>query len=172
MQYRGSVIAGLAVVLAGLHGCAAPNADNYAPNVYTVDQVNARQAARTVNILAILPAKIEVNDASSQQNAQLIGALLGVVTGAVLGNSLGGTGGGMLGGIGGGAVGAAGGSVLPHTRLVDGVSITYTDTGQTFNSAQVGPPCQFAPGTAIMVASSPTETRIQPNATCPVARKE
>ncbi|KTT58944.1 hypothetical protein SB8_06190 [Pseudomonas oryzihabitans] len=170
MKYKGWGVTGLALVLAGLSGCQTPNADNYASNVYTVNQVNARQLARTVNILAILPAKIEVNDTSSQQNTQLIGALLGVVTGAVLGNSLGGAGGGMLGGIGGGALGAAGGSVLPHTRLVDGVSITYADAGETFNSAQVGAPCQFAPGAAIMVASSPTETRIQPNATCPVAR--
>jgi outer membrane lipoprotein SlyB len=74
---------------------------------------------------------------------------------------------GTVGAVGGGAVGVAAGSLVPGQVLVDGVSITYTDHGGTFSSAQVGKTCEYVPGQAIMVSTSPTETRVQPNATCP-----
>jgi hypothetical protein len=74
---------------------------------------------------------------------------------------------GTVGAVAGGAVGAAAGSLVPGQVLVDGVSITYTDHGSTFSSAQVGRTCEYAPGQAIMVSTWPTETRIQPNHECP-----
>ena len=74
---------------------------------------------------------------------------------------------GALGALGGAGVGAAVGSLVPGKVLVDGVSIAYEQNGQTFNSAQVGRRCEYAPGHAILVQTSPTSTRIQPNATCP-----
>jgi outer membrane lipoprotein SlyB len=60
---------------------------------------------------------------------------------------------------------------VPGTVLVGGVSITYEDEGQTFNSAQVGQICEYVPGKAIVVETGPGTTRIQPNATCPVQSK-
>jgi outer membrane lipoprotein SlyB len=151
-----------------LAGCQAPG-ENLQANVYRASQVNSRQEAKVVNILAVMPAKVEVDNAQAQKTAQIVGGLLGAVGGGVAGNKLGNhsTAGTTLGAVGGGAAGAAVGSLVPGKVLVDGVSITYEEQGKTFNSAQVGQFCEFAPGKAVVIATSPTETRIQPNATCP-----
>ncbi|WP_264798918.1 hypothetical protein, partial [Acetobacter peroxydans] len=77
---------------------------------------------------------------------------------------------GALGGVGGAAAGVGAGSLVPGKTLVEGVSLTYEQNNQTFNSAQVGRACEFAPGRAIMVESAPGETRIQPNHACPPTR--
>ncbi len=151
-----------------LTGCTT-NGEQYQANVYKAGQVNSRQAAKTVKILAVLPAKIEVDNAEGKKNAQMIGGVLGALAGGIIGNknthhSSSGT---MTGVLAGGAVGAAGGSLVKDKVLVDGVSITYIEDGQTYNSAQVGKVCEFTPGTALVISSDGAETRIQPNATCP-----
>jgi len=141
-----------------------------AANVYSAGQVNTRQQAEVVNILAVLPAKVKVSNAQNQRADQIVDGLLGALAGA----SLAGLGhhhhyalaNGTVGALGGGLFGT--GSLVPGEVLVDGVSITYVDHGSTFNSAQVGRLCEYRPGQAIMVATSPSETRIQPNTTCPV----
>jgi hypothetical protein len=74
---------------------------------------------------------------------------------------------GVASAAGGGAVGALTGSLVPGQVLVDGVSITYEDHGSTYSSAQVGRLCEFVPGRALLISPTQTETRIQPNATCP-----
>jgi outer membrane lipoprotein SlyB len=154
-----------------LTACAPPGSD-LASNVYQADQVNQQQQAKVVNILAVLPAKVEVSNAQAQQSAEVVGGLLGAVGGAVIGNNIashaeGNTlGGGALGGVGG----ALAGSLVPASTLVDGVSLTYVEDGQTLNSAQVGAMCQFAPGKAIVISTTANETRVQPNATCPVTK--
>jgi outer membrane lipoprotein SlyB len=155
-----------------LAACAQPGAESQA-NVYGQGQVNTRQQANVINILAVLPAKVQVSNAENKRTAQLAGGVLGALAGAGLGAGLASThqanafAAGTVGGVGGGVLGAAAGSMVPDAVLVDGVSITYVDHGQTFNSAQVGRMCEFAPGRAVMISTTPTETRIQPNATCP-----
>ncbi|MFA6095062.1 MAG: hypothetical protein WC757_04225 [Candidatus Paceibacterota bacterium] len=66
-------------------------------------------------------------------------------------------------------IGVAAGSLVADKVLVDGVSISYSQNEEMFSSAQVGKLCEFKPGTAIMISTSQSETRIQPNAVCPVA---
>lgn len=161
-----------ASMLAGLVGCAEPGA-NLKANVYQAGQVNQAQEAKVVDILAVLPAKIEADNSQNQQTAQVAGALLGAVGGAFLGGGLGNhhysAGNFAAGGLLGGVAGHAAGSLVPQTALVEGVSLTYTENGHTLNSAQVGKMCEFAPGRAIVISTGPGETRIQPNASCPAA---
>jgi outer membrane lipoprotein SlyB len=158
----------LAFAVFALAGCQAPGA-NLEANVYRADQVNTRQEAKVVNILAVMPAKVEVDNKEAQKTAEVVGGLLGAVGGGIIGNNVAhhSTGGTALGVAGGGIAGAAAGSLVPGKVLVDGVSLTYEDQGKTFNSAQVGKPCEFAPGKAVVIATSQTETRIQPNTACP-----
>ncbi len=151
-----------------LAGCQTPGAD-LAANVYQAGQVNSPQAAKVITILAVMPAKVEVDNSQSQKTAQLVGGILGAALGAAIGNNVGShsPGNSALGVVAGGVVGAGAGSLEPGKVLVAGVSITYQDGGRTLNSAQVGKLCQFTPGKAVMISTSPMNTRIQPNATCP-----
>jgi outer membrane lipoprotein SlyB len=149
-------------------GCAATG-EQYQANVYKAGQVNQVQEAKTVQILAVLPAKIEVDNTSQRQAAQAGGALLGALVGAGIGNAARHNTGTATaaGAAGGGLIGAGAGSLVADKKLVDGVSLTYVEGEKTLNSAQVGRACEFQPGTAIVISTSATETRIQPNATCP-----
>ncbi len=160
----------IAVVATILNGCAATG-ENLKANVYKAGQVNSAQAARAIQIIAILPAQIEVDNTKQKQTAQVVGGMLGAVAGG-LGGAYGGIGGLGTAGttIAGGAVGAAAGSLVSDKVLVEGVSIAYSENGKMFNSAQVGRACEFKVGTTIIISTSPTETRIQPNATCPVEK--
>ena len=154
--------------LAGLTACQNPG-DTARPDVYSQTQVNTRQKAEVVNILAIMPAKVQVDNAQNKQTAQLVGGLMGAVGGGVIGGvaSRGHVGATALGATGGGIAGAAAGSLVPGQVLVDGVSITFEEHGQTFTSAQVGKLCEYQAGRAVMIETSPSVTRVQPNATCP-----
>jgi outer membrane lipoprotein SlyB len=67
----------------------------------------------------------------------------------------------------GGVAGAAAGSLVPASTLVDGVTIGYTEAGNTLTSTQVGEMCQFQMGKALVVSTQQNETRVQPNAACP-----
>lgn len=148
----------LAISVLALTGCAT--GDNYKSNVYRGGQVNQAQSARTVQILAIMPAKVEIDNSQGKQAAMIGGAILGAVIGGVLGNQSRDTGAGIaLGGVAGGAAG----SMVSNTVLVEGVSLTYRDGNQTMNSAQVGKPCEYKIGMAVVISSAPGETRIQPN---------
>lgn len=153
-----------------LAGCQTPG-ENLKSNVYQAGQVNQQQDASVVDILAVLPAKVEVSNAQNQATAQTAGLMLGLIGGAALGGGLSHHfGGAALGGAAGGFAGNAAGSLVPGTALVEGVSLTYTDnSGKTHNSAQVGRACEFKPGRAILITTdaSSKETRIQPNDTCP-----
>lgn len=153
-----------------LSACSTPGEENRSDS-YTADQVNSRQEAKVVNILAVLPARVQVSNAQNQRAAQIGGALLGAGLGVGLGVGVGHSAGlGALGGVGGTAAGAGAGSLVPGQVMVNGVSLTYTQDGHTFNSAQVGKICEYQPGQAIMIMTSATVTRIQPNAACPVAK--
>lgn len=157
------------LLAASLAGCEAPG-ENLKANVYRPDQVNTAQSAMIANILAVMPAKIEADNTQQKQTAQIAGGLLGAVAGGVLGSDLSRwnkVGGATVGAVGGGTAGALAGSLVPGKVLVDGVSLTYEMNGRTMNSAQVGRMCEYVPGKAVLVSTGPTETRIQPNATCP-----
>ena len=160
----------LLAVVSILSGCAATG-ENLQSNVYRAGQVNTAQAARSIKIITVLPAKIEVDNSEQKKQAQVGGAILGALAGG-LGGGFGGLGGlGTTGTtIAGGAVGAAAGSLVSDKILVEGVSIAYSENGKMFTSAQVGRACEYHPGAAIIISTSPTETRIQPNASCPVEK--
>ena len=157
-----------AAAIISLAGCAATG-ENLQANVYKAGQVNQTQEAKTVQILAVMPAKIEVDNAEQKKAAQVGGAILGAFLGAAAGGaSKNNPGAATAGGaVAGAAVGGAAGSLVKDKVLVDGVSLTYVFKGKTLNSAQVGKACEFAPGMAVMISTSPTETRIQPNKECP-----
>src|SRR5690242_2765307 len=107
-----------------LSACAQPGA-NLVANVYQADQVNQRQEARVVNVLAVLPARVEVSNVENQRTAQLVGGLLGAGAGLAVGGGLSHRASGYaLGGAGGAAAGVALASLVPGRVLVDGVSIT------------------------------------------------
>jgi outer membrane lipoprotein SlyB len=166
-----SVLAALVVL--PLAACQTPG-ETSAPNVYTEGQVNTRQEAKVVKILAVLPAKVQVDNSQNQRAAQLVGGLLGAAGGGILGARLDAShalAGGSVGALGGGVAGAAAGSLVPGKVMVAGVSITYEANGGTYNSAQVGRLCEYAPGKAIVITTSPAETRIQPNAACSIEVK-
>lgn len=155
----------MAVSAALVAGCAA-DGSLYRSDVYTAGQVNQMQEVRTVEIIAVQPARVAVGNTSNRNDARNIGMILGAIAGAAIGNHgnhsgharvLGGLAGGALGGIAGQSVGG------DRQELVNGVQITFRDGSKLYNSAQVGQVCEFKTGTAIMVSQSPTETRIQPN---------
>lgn len=157
----------LSIAIIALAGCAT--GQNYRPNVYRGGQVNQQQAAKTVEIIALSPVQVEVDNTQGKQAAMIGGAVLGAVIGGVLGNQSRNTGAGIgLGGV----AGAAGGSLVSNTVLVDGVSITYRDGTHTLNSVQVGKVCEYKLGVAVVISTAPTETRIQPNNDIPCPKEQ
>lgn len=160
----------LVVGFTALTGCVSNTGEKYQANVYSSTQVNMKQEAKTVNILAVLPAKIEVDNKEGKAAAQGIGAFFGAVLGAAATNQQKNTTatGNAAGGLLGGAIGAGAGSMVSDKVLVEGVSLTYIENGKTLNSAQVGRSCEFKPGVAVMISMSEKETRIQPNDKCPI----
>lgn len=150
-----------------LAGCAA-DGQRYRADTYSTAGVNRAQEVTTVEILAINPAKVAVDNSSAGSRARTTGAVLGAIAGALVGqavdsnthNTLVGAGtGAVLGGLAGDAASGSG-----STSYVDGVQIIYkTSAGRMFQSTQVGRICEFKTGTAILVAPTPAETRIQPN---------
>ena len=117
-----------------LASCTKPGADLQA-NVYQAGQVNQVQNAKVINILTVIPAKVEVSNQQNQQAAEVAGGILGAVGGGLLGGGLthnanAGIDSAALGGV----AGAAAGSMAGSTALVDGVTIGYTEDGQTLSS--------------------------------------
>ena len=110
------------------------------------NQVNQAQQVQTVEIIAIQPARVAVNNQSDRNVSQMVGTALGGILGAVIGNQVthhrdSGT---AIGAIAGAALGAAGSSAAsPQNSLVDGVQLTFKMNGRIFNSAQVGQMCEF-----------------------------
>jgi outer membrane lipoprotein SlyB len=155
------------LLVISIQGCAT--GENMQSNVYRAGEVNQRQEAQVVEILAVLPAKVEVSNEEARRLAQAGGTVLGAIGGAAIGNNVrnASTNTRVVGGVAGAGVGGVAGSLVPGKVLVDGVSLTYVENGKTFNSAQVGKTCEFKPGKAIVVSTTPTETRIQSNSQCP-----
>ena len=149
----------LLVSVLTLTGCAS--GDQYKANVYRQGQVNQAQAAKMVQIMAINPAKIEVDNSQGKQAAQIGGAIIGALLGGAAGNRSNNT---AVGAVAGGVVGAAAGTMVSDKTLVDGVQLTYVENNRMLSSAQVGKMCEFKLGTALVISTGySTETRIQPN---------
>jgi outer membrane lipoprotein SlyB len=149
-----------------LTGCAATG-EQYGANVYKAGQVNSAQTVKMVNILGLIPAKIEVDNSKNKANAQVAGALIGALLGAAAANknsSANSRANNMGAGVvGGGVLGGALASGVSDKSLVDGVTITYKLEDQMLSSTQVGKLCEFKSGQAMMVSTNNSETRIQPN---------
>ena len=144
MNKKIAAIGSLAGVLM-LAGCAN-DGTAYRSDVYWAGQVNQAQEVKTVQIIAVMPARITVDNRYQRDESATVGTVVaGTVGGAALGNL---TGKGVSG---------------SGERFVEGVQITFRQGDRIFNSAQVGRVCEFKTGTAIMVSPSPNETRIQPN---------
>lgn len=148
-----------------LAGCAN-DGSVYRSDVYSSSMVNQAQEVQTVEIIAVMPARIAVGNSSERSEGMntgmILGALIGAATGLAVSNHsdaviAGTVAGGALGGLTG--RGASGKS----QNLVDGVQITFKQNGKIFTSAQVGQLCEYKTGTAIMVSPTPNATRIQPN---------
>ena len=167
MQKKVSVIAlSLAAALA-LAGCAN-DGTRYRADTYYAGQVNQVQEVNTVQIIAVNAARVAVPNDDNRDTARMTGAILGAIAGAAIGNHnnhstssrvMGGLAGGAVGGLAGDAVGGS-----SSTSYTDGVQIVFrTASGKVLQSAQVGRPCEFKTGTAVMVSPTPNEARIQPN---------
>lgn len=157
--------------LLALAACQTPGVESR-PDVYDQSQVNTLQRTRVVTIIAVSPARINVDNTANQKTARIAGGILGAALGSGLAAGVGhtGWGGGLAAGAGGAAGGALlGGAVTGKNTLVSGVSVTYQDRagGEAYTSTQIGRPCEYAPGTAQLVTTTNNETRVQPNAVCP-----
>ena len=156
----------LALTLA-LSGCVS-DGNSYRSDVYRANQVNQAQEVRTVEIIVINPAQVEVSNRDKSNRAQLTGALIGAIAGSLIASQhtdrdssriASGVGGAAIGGMIGDSV--AGGS---SSNFVNGVQLVYrTSKGKIFQSAQVGRLCEFRTGTALLVSAERGETRVQPN---------
>ncbi len=157
-----AVVTACAIVIGG----CANNGDLYRSDVYHAGQVNQAQEVKTVNIIAIGPARVAVNNTENSDTAANVGMVLGAIAGAAIaGHNHHHTSNRVVGGVAGGALGHLAGSAVggPTTTMVNGVQLTYRIGNKIFNSAQVGQPCEYKVGLAIMVSPAPNETRIQPN---------
>lgn len=153
-----------------ISGCTATGQQHRA-DVFKAGQANKAQEAQVIKILSVSPAQIEVDNSEAKKNAQLAGAILGVLGGAAAGRNNSRVGAGT-GAAAGAAMGTAAGSMVSDKALVDGVMIGYMQGGKILTSAQVGRVCEFKAGEeALLISTGPSETRVQPNATCPEVRK-
>lgn len=159
-------LAAICIGSTGLMGCMATG-DNLKGNVYKANQVNQAQNVIPIRIATVTAAKVEVDNSQGKKQAEIGGALLGAIIGGVVGNQVNGSAGSVVGAVGGGAAGGVAGSMVNDKILVDGVTITYRSGNRLVSSTQVGLACEFKPGEAFIISTSPTESRIQPNAECP-----
>lgn len=155
-----------------LVGCAATGQE-HAADAYDVDKLNQQQDTRLVNIISILPAKINVDNSQQKKKAQSAGAAVGGITGAIAGYNLSNRWWGhtATGAAVGAGAGAAAGSMVDDKVQVEGVTLSYKDGEKLLSSTQVGRACQFKPGPAAMITMKSKETRIQPNSECPKETK-
>lgn len=146
-----------------LAACVDPGARHKA-DAFNAGQVNQRQEVKTVTILLIKQAKVEVSNRRNQEIAQSVGTVLGALLGAGIGDdNRRGSQSAVIGGVVGAEAGRLGSG---GTKLVDGVQIVYQEGSRVLQSAQVGLPCEYAPGPALVTVTQAEETRIQPNHEC------
>lgn len=165
-------LTGIATAAVFITGCTATGQQHRA-DVYKAGQTNTAQEAKIITILSVSPAQIEVDNSEAKKNAQLAGAVLGALGGTAVANKNSrrvSTGGGAAAGA---AMGAAAGSMVSDKTLVDGVTIAYQLNSKILTSAQVGRMCEFQAGKdALLISTTATETRVQPNSECPKESKK
>lgn len=74
------------------------------------------------------------------------------------------------GGVAGATLGGVAGTMVKDKVVIEGVSLTYKQGTKIYTSTQAGKKCQFKPGIALLIKTKANETRIQPNAECPVKK--
>ena len=74
------------LLVISIQGCAT--GENMQSNVYRAGEVNQRQEAQVVEVLAVLPAKVEVSNEEARRLAQAGGTVLGAIGGAAIGNNI------------------------------------------------------------------------------------
>lgn len=149
-----------------LAGCVTPGEEKMA-DVYDASQVNQEIQPVLVNIVDVSPAKVRVSNSENKNTAIKTGALLGALAGGIIGHNSDNT---AVGAVGGAAAGGVAGSFVKDKVIVDGVLITYSVKGKLRSSSQVGKRCMFQKGQALLVVTRQGETRVQPNAECPVQK--
>ena len=77
----------LCAVSLTLAGCAA-DGQRYRADTYSTSGVNRAQEVTTVEILAINPAKVAVDNSSAGSRARTTGAILGAIAGALVGQAV------------------------------------------------------------------------------------
>lgn len=171
MLKKQAFMAALIVPFFALVACETPGQESR-PDVYDQSQVNTVQRGRVVQIISVSEARVNVDNARNRRTAKIVGGLVGTALGSGLAVGAGhsGWGGGLAAGAGG-AIGGSlvGGQVVGDHTLVKGVTIAYQDRagGEVLLSTQVGRTCEYKPGTALLVSTGGTGTRVQPNAACP-----
>lgn len=163
---------GIATAALFITGCTATGQQHRA-DVYKAGQTNTAQEAKIITIMAVTPAQIEVDNSEGKKNAQLAGAVLGALGGAAVANknakriNMG------SGAAAGATMGAVTGSMVSDKVLVDGVALTYQLGNKILTSAQVGRMCEFQAGKdTLLISTTATETRVQPNSECPKEGKK
>ena len=124
MPQKKLLVIGLFSLTVALSGCAT-DGNYYRSDVYSSSQVNQAQRVNTVEIIAVNPAQVAVNNSENSDRARATGAILGAIAGAAIGNHnnhstssrvLGGLAGGAIGGLAGDAVGGSGTTLPRETR--------------------------------------------------------
>jgi outer membrane lipoprotein SlyB len=146
-----ALICGLSLIVAG---CADPAAQ-YKGNVFNTNQLNQRQEVKVVQILTIEPGQTLVDNASNQRAAAIGGAIFGAILGAAAGENSRHRGSISVAGAGLGATVAS--SAVGEQKLVDAVNLVYLEDGQALTSTQIGQPCEFALGSALVVTTKANE---------------
>ena len=81
MPQKKLLVIGLFSLTVALSGCAT-DGNYYRSDVYSSSQVNQAQRVNTVEIIAINPAQVAVNNSENSDRARATGAILGAIAGA------------------------------------------------------------------------------------------
>ena len=152
-----------------LCGCATPQ-DRYGGDVYDASETNRMRQSDRIEIVDVLPAKINV-ERSEGNTGKILGGVAGGTTGAVIGHKLGKHSNSRrlaetVGLVGGAVVGAVAGDAIQNSqKTVQGSNIIYKLNGKEYSSVQADPPCRFRRGKAKLIHIG-NETRVQPNSGC------
>jgi hypothetical protein len=154
----------LMLALIIMYGCSATE-KNLNSTTGKNPQVTNVQTSKSIQIISVLPTKIETDNFQAQFAASALSAATRGISGQYGGV-------GSLGTMGttieGGTIGNSTGLMAPDKITVNGVSITYSVNKEIVTSSQTGKACEFKPGPSILDSTADvTKIRILPNATCP-----
>lgn len=146
MPQKKLLVIGLFSLTVALSGCAT-DGNYYRSDVYSSSQVNQAQRVNTVEIIAINPAQVAVNNSENSDRARATAPSSArspappsatTTTTRPRPASSAALPAGAIGGLAGDAVGGSG------TTYVDGVQLVYRSSdGQVYQSTQVGRICEY-----------------------------